>query len=334
MISAGTNVTALSVLNQTRLNAIEFNKKIETLATGLKVNRSADDPSGIGITTGSIMTARTRGLFTNIQNVQEGIDMLNYVDGVFGVTHNILFRMRDISVRLANEATLTTAPSPAPVDTASSSVELYNEFYELKDLLEKFFKDYNLDLLGNKIYKDPHIKWNNKPILSATPPQEHLPVGEDLQVGPNSGDENKINVQVMAMSSLFEDIPDKWDPALDWNLLSTYVGFAQDQITNIDDKISQVNDARASVGIIVGRLQKALDDIQVEYINITAAKSRILDADMAKEIADFSKVQIKTKTNEAVMSQATAIPLIAVPLLQAIYDGLAAPPALSGEEQE
>ncbi len=108
--------SSLTVQNFARINKNSLNTAIERLSSGLRINRAADDPSGLAISTG--MKAQIRGIATAQQNIQDGISMLQLMDGALSETHTMVMRMRDICVRGANEATLTDE------DRAKMQIEL------------------------------------------------------------------------------------------------------------------------------------------------------------------------------------------------------------------
>ncbi|MEW5947733.1 MAG: flagellin [bacterium] len=328
MISINTNTTAQYVFNQTRLNNLVFGEKTERLTSGARVNRGVDDPSGLAISVG--MTAQIRGLLTDIANVQDGIYMLNFLDGVFDVTQDILMRMKDIALRLANEAVVSTVVDPTEV-VPSQARMLYDEYYGLAQLVVKFF---NTQVGGQRFL--PYIQFNGKPILmndfyiepgtGNLIPHYHLPSGEDLQVGPDNDSSHRIEVKTMWMEQVFDDFEAFFQPPLPNFTMSWFSGFGRTQASNIADKIDKISEARVEVGTIINRLRKTLNDISAQYINVSAGRSRILDADMAVEITELAKNQIRTQTTVAMASQANAVPLIAMPLLEAIYAGLAPTP--------
>ncbi|MEW6201673.1 MAG: flagellin [bacterium] len=104
----------MSSANKSTLFAVEQMRQInftsaqhyERVSSSLRINRGADDPSGLAITAG--MKARIRGMHVALQNLQDTHNMLSTADRVVSQTWQTVFRMRDLTVRAANEATLTT----------------------------------------------------------------------------------------------------------------------------------------------------------------------------------------------------------------------------------
>ena len=90
-----TNISALTGLNSSRLNNLSLQKTLERLSSGLRINKAADDPSGLAISKG--MTAQKHGLSAAIHNGQDGISLIQTMDGGLSQIHSLLFRMRDLA---------------------------------------------------------------------------------------------------------------------------------------------------------------------------------------------------------------------------------------------
>lgn len=82
-------------------------KAMERLSSGLKLNRGADDPSGLGIAAKT--KAQIRGINVAVQNVEESIKLYTLRDAYLEQDQQLVARARDLAVRSANEAPLTDA---------------------------------------------------------------------------------------------------------------------------------------------------------------------------------------------------------------------------------
>lgn len=100
-----TNIQSLNIFNNLRLAGLAADERMQRLGSGLRINKGADDPSGLPISRG--MTAQVRGVNTALANTQDGISMFRVMDGGLDVITDMLQRMRELSVRAANEAPLT-----------------------------------------------------------------------------------------------------------------------------------------------------------------------------------------------------------------------------------
>lgn len=91
--------------NNLRLHFKASDSISERLSSGLRINHSADDPSGLGIAAG--MRATIGGLETAAQNAQDGLNMIYMGDKALDTIGSMLMRGRDLAVRAANFATNT-----------------------------------------------------------------------------------------------------------------------------------------------------------------------------------------------------------------------------------
>ena len=87
-------------------------------------------------------------------------------------------------------------------------------------------------------------------------------------------------------------------------------------ITAIDDALSEVNTARATFGAIQNRFESVIGNLQIAAENVTAAKSRIMDADFAAETAAMTRGQILQQAGTAMLAQANSLPNTVLSLLR------------------
>ena len=91
---------------------------------------------------------------------------------------------------------------------------------------------------------------------------------------------------------------------------------AERSIMVVDAAIHKVSTARASLGAVQNRLEHTISNLGVASENLTAAESRIRDADMAKEIMEFTKQQILMQSANAMLAQSNMIPQNVLQLLR------------------
>ncbi len=97
--------------------------------------------------------------------------------------------------------------------------------------------------------------------------------------------------------------------------ISTAEG-AQDALAVIDAALAQVNTIRADLGAIQNRFASTVANLTTSAENISAARSRIQDADFAKETANLTRVQILQQAGIAMLAQANALPNQVLTLLR------------------
>ncbi len=91
---------------------------------------------------------------------------------------------------------------------------------------------------------------------------------------------------------------------------------ASDAIVAIDNAINSVNSNRANLGAIQNRFLSTVSSLQNVSENLTAARSRITDADFAAETANLTRGQILQQAGNAMVAQANQLPQQVLKLLQ------------------
>ena len=90
---------------------------------------------------------------------------------------------------------------------------------------------------------------------------------------------------------------------------------AQANLDIIDGAISKVSENRATFGAIQNRLQSTTNNLMISYENLSAANSRIRDADVAAESAELIKRNILTQAGTSTLAQANSNSMLALKLV-------------------
>ncbi|WP_206861673.1 flagellin [Lysobacter changpingensis] len=96
--------------------------------------------------------------------------------------------------------------------------------------------------------------------------------------------------------------------------ISSFTG-AQQAMEIVDKALTSVNSARADMGAIQNRFTSTIANLQATSENLTASRSRIRDADYAKETAELTRTQILSQAGTAMLAQANAVPQNVLSLL-------------------
>ena len=94
------NIMAFNAQRNLGPSAMSMGKSIEKLSSGLRINRAADDASGLVIS--QKLRAQTSGLRQATRNAQDGISVVQTAEGALNEVHSMLNRMRDLAVQAAN----------------------------------------------------------------------------------------------------------------------------------------------------------------------------------------------------------------------------------------
>ena len=95
------SISAQRNLSQTQSS---FFKAIEQLSSGMRINKAADDAAGLAVS--EKLKNQVRGLNQAQRNAQDAISLMQVAEGALNETHNLLARMRELSIQSAND-TLT-----------------------------------------------------------------------------------------------------------------------------------------------------------------------------------------------------------------------------------
>jgi flagellin len=279
-----TNINTQVGLNNLRVTNLQISGALEKLSSGFRINKAADDPSGLAIATG--MTAQIRGIRVAIGNAEDNINLIQTADGALKETDAILQRMRDLAVRASNEAPLTSA----------DRTKLNNEFVTMRAELDR---------------KAAAVTFNTKAIMNGSV-TNLATAGLKAQIGPDNGAVYRMSVVIPSTQAAA--LGATAGALTGTNLTS--VTTAQKSINIVNSAIEEIAATRSALGVLQRRLGHVINDLTAQDINISAARSRIQDTDFATEISNFTKLQILQQSGTAILAQANAQPQSVLQLLQ------------------
>jgi flagellin len=91
---------------------------------------------------------------------------------------------------------------------------------------------------------------------------------------------------------------------------------AQSAIQLVDSSLTSINSPRATLGAVQNRFESVVRSVQTTAENLSASRSRIVDADFAAETANLTRAQILQQAGTAILAQANALPQNVLSLLQ------------------
>jgi flagellin len=98
-----TNIAALNAQRHLSDISSKLDKSLERLSSGLRINKAADDASGMA--TSVFLRGQIRGLNQAARNANDAISMTQTAEGALDVTTNILLRLRELAVQAATDTT-------------------------------------------------------------------------------------------------------------------------------------------------------------------------------------------------------------------------------------
>ncbi len=261
-----TNVASLNSQRSLMKSSNALTTTMERLSSGLRVNSAKDDAAGLAIA--DRMNSQIRGMGVAVRNANDGISLSQTAEAGMGEMTETLQRMRDLGIQAAN----TGAVSDTDRD------KLQAEFSQLNDELSRIVKN---------------TEFNGKKVLNGD-----LSGGVNFQIGANTSANNQIAVSIANMSVTLADVTAAsiGGAASAGDILSA--------VNQIDTAIEGIDTARANLGAIQNRFTTTISNLSSSIENQSAAKSRIMDTDFAKETAALSRNQILQQAGTAMLGQA------------------------------
>ncbi|MGQ0632578.1 MAG: flagellin N-terminal helical domain-containing protein [Sporichthyaceae bacterium] len=105
------NIAAMNAYRNLSVTSGQMEKSLERLSSGFRINRAADDASGLSISEG--LRSQIGGLKVAVRNSQDAISVVQTAEGALTETTSILQRMRDLSVQAANGGSQDTKAQAA-----------------------------------------------------------------------------------------------------------------------------------------------------------------------------------------------------------------------------
>ena len=127
-----------------------------------------------------------------------------------------------------------------------------------------------------------------------------------LQIGAEATDSLTVEVSGLSCSSLAIGTVTSISTATDANVA----------ISVVKSAINYVSGERAKLGAIQNRLEYTINNLDTTAENMTSANSRIRDTDMAKEMMNYTKMNVLTQAAQAMLAQANQQPQAVLQLLQ------------------
>ena len=127
----------------------------------------------------------------------------------------------------------------------------------------------------------------------------------NLQIGANEGQQMSVRIDSMSSMKMYLDQVD----------VSTERG-ATRALEQLDEALAMISNTRSGIGAYTNRLEHAVKSLDATSENMNQAISRIQDADIAKEMTEYTKYNVLQQAATSALSQANELPQTALQLLQ------------------
>ncbi|MGL4562515.1 MAG: flagellin [Brevinema sp.] len=285
------NISAIFGNRQMSIQNLANSKTMEKLSSGMRINRSADDASGLAVS--EKMRTQIKGLNRANMNVQDGISFIQTTEGYLSETTAILQRIRELSIQSANGIYTDE-------DRQYIQVEVSQMISELDRIASQ-------------------AQFNGMKMLTGTfaKPTAEAPAQASmyLHVGANMDERVRLYIGTMNSQALGLKSPIGNPATASFISLSTQ-NSSNSVIGLVDQALRRVNSQRADLGAYQNRLESASRSILVGYENLQAAESQIRDTNMAKESSAHARNQVMIQAANAMLAQANQQPQLVLQLLR------------------
>ena len=305
--------TNVSSLNAQR-NMMNSTKSLDTsytrLASGLRINSAKDDAAGLQIS--NRLTSQVNGLDQGNRNANDGISVAQTAEGAMDEVTSMLQRMRTLAQQSANGS--------------NSSDD--------RDALQAEYKQLSTEI--NRVAND--TTFGGQKLLAGG-------YSGTFQVGADAGQTISFKMTTAFTMSSIASVTkgsatvaavvastdttgaDAWvvtqggaSTSVTWSTISDISGStdsnAQLAFANLDKMIQVVDSKRAELGAVQNRFDSTIRNQANISENVSAARSRIRDADFATETANMTKQNILQQAASSILAQANQRPQSALSLLQ------------------
>jgi len=268
------NMSAAYANRSLKVKEVDFNKNLEKLSSGLRINKAGDDASGLAVS--EKMRSQIRGLNQASRNISNGISFIQATEGYLQESQDILNRMRELAVQSANGIY-------SPEDRMQIQVEVSQLVDEV-----------------NRIAS--HAQFNGMNMLMgafARPSGTANPTASMwLQVGANMDQRKRVYIGTMTAAALKLEDAQKNPQSI------AAPDQANQMIGLLDDALKTVSKQRADLGAYQNRFEMAVKGVDIAAENIQSAESLIRDTDMAAEMVEYAKNNFLIQAGTAMLAQA------------------------------
>jgi flagellin len=283
MPTVTTNTAANSALRFLNQNSTQSGSSVSKLASGSRIVKASDDAAGLAI--GTRLQADISVLKQAAINASQGASLLQVADGG-------LARIADVLQRMKALAAQSMSGIPTDAERAFIDAEYQALIAEISGIAQT-------------------TRFNGESLLDGTSPQFGAPV--DFFVGTDVSD--VITVDFTTMSGAADYLATSLNGGTGFADVATAANAAI-ELDAVDVAIGEISEARANVGALISRFEFRGQQVATSLENIDAAKSAVMDVDLAAEQSKLVSSQVLVQASVSALSQANQLPQALLRLLQ------------------
>lgn len=281
MPTVTTNTAANSALRFLNYNSAKSSSSVSKLASGSRIVKASDDAAGLAI--GTRLMADVNVLRQAQTNASQGASVLQVADGGLARIGDVLQRMKTLAAQ---------SLSGVPTDAERAFIDA--EYQELINEIDGIAQT---------------TRFNGESLLDGSSTQFGGSV--DFFVGTDASD-----VITVDLSAIATGVSDFTSTTLGLGTGVDTAANAADAMDEVDAALDLISEARANVGALISRFEFRGQQIATSLENIDAAKSAIMDVDLAQEQSKLVSSQVLVQAAVSALSQANQIPQALLRVLQ------------------
>ena len=270
-----TNMASMAANRALIANNSSQQKSFLRLSSGNQITEAGDDAAGLSISEN--LRAQIRSMVQAEKNANNGISFVKVAEGGLNEIGNILIRLRELSIQAAS-------------DTIGDK--------------ERGFINTEMQSLTSEVDRIANVTtFNGTQLLNGQADKSAL----EFQVGIRNDEADRIlfnvgDYDVRANTLGISDIS------------TESIDDARESIDVIDNAISSLSGTRAGLGAMQNKLHSTTNNLAIMKENLSAARSRIADTDIAEETSNLVRANILQSAGISVLAQANNSPMQALKL--------------------
>jgi flagellin len=296
-----TNISSLNAQRQLMNSGNTLDTAFQRLSSGLRINSAKDDAAGLQIS--DRLTSQINGLTQGNRNANDGISLAQTAEGALDEMTGMFQRIRTLAGQAANGS-----------NTAADRAALQLEARQLGEEMNRIAADTTFggtNLLDGSFSAEFQVGADANQTISMTMTSIAAATGGTVSV--DSFTVSGLAGAASNVSGVSAGADTAFATASGISFTST--GEAQDVLAAVDAMIGAVDAKRAQLGAVQNRFSSTIRNQTNIIENVSAARSRIKDADFATETATLTKAQILQQASSTILSQANQRPQAALSLL-------------------
>jgi len=267
-ITLNNNIGSGKALSQLQKSQEGLSESLNRIATGRRINRASDDPSGMIIA--NSLGFQARGMGQAIRNTHDANAIAQVADGALGDATGILDNIREKAGQAANG-------SHSVESRAALQADIDKSLQALGDLSQ------NTSFNGQKLLSG---EFSNKV----------------FQTGAGQGETLTLSIPSVEPSDLGGEHEAGSLAGID---VTTQEG-AEAAIAITDAALEQVGSTRSDIGSSQNQLESTINSLSTSRISASYAQSQVQDVDFAEEAMNLAKMENLTKTRTFALAQSNA----------------------------